>query len=339
MNLKPTLIMVALALAAGVVVIFNPLAQEEDEEPAAPWFYRVPPEDIETIEVTHDGRSVKFVRTVSRTYVFEDPEGVPASDTRFGGIPLLVSGPRAKRDLTVAEGAIGSRSQYGLDDPGTIVQVGLAGGRDLEFRLGRKTSDGRHHYGEVVGLPQLYLIASSWGDVLARLVTEPPFPRWYVERSPETIVEVNLYLGDPEDGATPHLGFRQEGGEWSVRTGQNDAEARPLDAQRWAEILPLLGRPTTISVAVPPMGDRSHAAFGITGDSSVIEIRFQSETERGTEFIDALALRIGGKTPDNRGYYAMVLGDEREPPVLRVDATWAETLLGLFDDVPYATGP
>ena len=145
---------------------------------------------------------------------------------------------------------------------------------------------------------------------------------------------MNLYLGDPEDGTTPRLRFRQEGGEWSVRTGQDDAEARPLDAERWAEILPLLSRPTSISVDVSPVGD-----LDITDDSSVIEIRFQSETERGTEFIDAIALRIGGKTPDNRGYYAMVLGDEREPPVLRVDATWAETLLGLLDDVPYATGP
>ena len=48
---------------------------------------------------------------------------------------------------------------------------------------------------------------------------------------------------------------------------------------------------------------------------------------------------IGFCHPDNRGYYAMVLGDDRDPPVLTVDAAWAETLLGLLDDVPYATGP
>ena len=44
---------------------------------------------------------------------------------------------------------------------------------------------------------------------------------------------------------------------------------------------------------------------------------------------------IGGKTPDDRGYYAMVLGHQRGQPVLTVEAT----LLGLFDDVPYAAGP
>ena len=47
---------------------------------------------------------------------------------------------------------------------------------------------------------------------------------------------------------------------------------------------------------------------------------------------------MGSKTPDGRSYYARPESHEMNIfriPVLTVDADWIDTLLGLYDDVPY----
>ena len=77
----------------------------------------------------------------------------------------------------------------------------------LEIRLGGLTSDGSHQYGQIDRSPNVYLVDSSWGEVLARLAEDPPLPKWYVERDLEDVVGLNLYAegsvpGDPRVSAS-----------------------------------------------------------------------------------------------------------------------------------------
>lgn len=335
MNVRSTVIFVVAALVAGTVVILDPFDEREQEGPGKPWFYQVSVDEIETIAVTHDGQRIKFVRSTPHRFLFEDPSGVPPDETRFGGIPLLASGPRAKRELSPSSDLVEARSEYGLQEPETTISLGLSAGRSLEFRLGDKTSDGRHHYGEVAGLPGLFLIASSWGDVLARLADEPPLPKWYVERDPEDIVQLNLSLRDVRSDASV-LRFRNIDGEWTVRHTATGDDAKPVDIERWSEIMPLLRRPADISVSKLEVEDSAYSDFGIDDDSSTIELRFLGMSTGGTEFIDRLTLKIGDKTQDGRRYYAMVHGSDDQQPVLAVSSEWVDRLLGLFDNIPYA---
>ena len=337
MNLRLTVLLVALAVAVGLVAYINPFEKTEEKAAKSPWFYQVDMDDINVIEVNHNGDQVKFVREGRFGWTFDDPSGIPPSHNRWGGITLIFSGPQTRRDLTQLTLKIENPADYGLDNPATIVNVGLTKDRRLEFRLGDKTTDGDHHYAEVVGFDELFLIAGSWGDVVSRLATEPPVPVWYVKHEPETIVELYIYDGDPTSEETHIIKFDNDDGQWTVQDFGEDLGALPVDPDRWARILPLLSGPTDVTAEVAVVDDQDWTPWGITDDSRAIEIRFGGLTNRGTKFIDGVLYRVGKKIPDKDGYFGQSDENFVRKPVLFLDAGWTDTLLGLFDDVPYAS--
>jgi hypothetical protein len=339
MNLKTTGVLVVLAIIVGVVAYINPFRGDDDDGSKSPWFYQVSQDDIDTIAVTHKGDFVSFHRVAKYTWAFDDPPGIPPNHVRWGGITLLLSGPQTRRDLTEFRPIIENPAQYGLDDPDTIVDVGLTGGRTLQFRLGDPTSDGDHHYSQVIGFPQLFLIANSWGEVISRLAFEPPLPKWYIHRDVESIPEFNIFQGNPASEETPVLQFLQEDGQWKVANIGVDTKAIPVDPERWETIGPMMPGPAEITVAVPEVEDQDYEPWGIVDDSFAIEIRFSGRTDSGTRFTDGNLFRLGNKSDDGTFYYAKSESDFVRQPVLKMDATWTETILGLIDDIPYGELP
>ncbi len=310
----------------------------EKKAAKSPWFYQVAEDDIETIKVHYlEDKSVSFYKTDSSTWAFTDPEGIPPNFNRWGGVTLLLSGPGTRRDLTAVQATIDDPAQYGLDDPNTIVDVGLTANRNVQFRLGDLTTDGRHHYGQVVGFPDLFLIASSWGDVISRLANEPPIPKWYVRRDPNEIVELNVYFGNPATEETHLVSFIQDyrTNEWSVIDYKSDEEERPMDAEIWEPLIPLVPGPEQITVAVPAVDDQDYTPWGIGDESNAIEIRFSGETERGTRFTDGVLLILGNKTEDGSAYYAKSESNFIRQPVINLPADWVDTFVELAKNPPY----
>ena len=310
----------------------------EKKAAKSPWFYQVSEDDIETISVQYlDDKRVSFYKTDGRTWAFTDPEGIPPNYNRWGGITLLLSGPGTRRDLTAVQPIIDDPAQYGLDDPDTIVDVGLTANRSVQFRLGDLTTDGRHHYGQVVGFPDLFLIASSWGDVISRLANEPPIPKWYIDRTPAEIVELNLYFGNPASEDTHLVSFIQDWrtNEWTVIDYKVDEEERPIAMEVWEPLIPLVTGPENIAVVVPAVDDQDYTPWGIGDVSDAIEIRFSGETERGTRFTDGVLLILGDKSEDGSVYYAKNESNFIRQPVLGLPSDWVETFVDLAKDPPY----
>jgi len=169
MNFRVSFILLVLVAVVGGYVLIFELQRQPERPPAAPWFYDISTEDITNISVTFEGQRQAFAIT-DQGWVFEDT-GEPVDVDRWGGITLLLSGPRTTR---VVEEQFDNPAQYGLDPPQSYITVRLKGGRQIDILLGDKTPDGIKHYAQVVGYDPLFLIHSSWGDVLNRLVTEPP---------------------------------------------------------------------------------------------------------------------------------------------------------------------
>ena len=349
MNLKITLGLVGVAAIVGIVAYVNPFGSEEERAPRSPWFYQIAQDDIEFIGVAVEEESVRFDKTPEGTWAFDDPKGIPPSQFRWGGMTLLLSGPQTGRDLTgdaevadisqsvvQANRLIDDPAEFGLDDPHTVVKVGLTGDRYIEFRLGDTTADGRHHYGEVVGFDELFLIASQWGDVVARLVTEPPFPKWFVDRTIEELEEFNVYRGNPESPDTPQLSYIQELDGWHVFNYPEDTEDRTVDPEGFAQLSPILTGHPPISMGVPLVEDQDYSPYGIVADSGAIEIRFSSVSDRGTKHVDGVLLRIGDKAPGTSAYYAKSESDFSREPVLLIDAAWVDAVMSLHEDIPYA---
>ncbi len=310
----------------------------EKKAKKSPWFYQVAEDDIETISVTYlDDKRVSFYKTEDRTWAFTDPEGIPPNYNRWGGVTLLLSGPGTRRDLTAVQPLIDDPAQYGLDNPDTVVDVGLTANRSVQFRLGDLTTDGRHHYGQVAGFPDLFLIASSWGDVISRLANEPPVPKWYVRRDPASIVELNVYFGNPTTEDTHLVSFIQDyrTNEWSVIDYKVDEEERPIDLEIWEPLIPLVPGPENMTVVVSAVDDQDYTPWGIDDDSDAIEIRFSGETERGTRFTDGVLLILGDKSEDGSVYYVKNESTFIRQPVIGMPVEWVDAFVELAKNPPY----
>ncbi len=356
MSLRTTIALVIVAAIVGVVAYINPFTSEETRKPKPPWFYQVSEDDIEGITVTTRTDKVSFVKTGKRTWMFKDPAGIPPSYYRWGGIPLLLSGPQTRRDFSedveheyfqITTQVIEDPAEFGLDDPRATVHIKLTADRELLFTLGDSTTDGSHIYGQVEGFPQLFIIADIWGKVVGRLADEKPYPKWYVKRDPAIIRGLNVFMGDVTSPETPfvHFYLEEDDGLWyACENCSNDKEKiRLVDLERWKEILPLLSGPPNVHVAVPRVEDRDFEQWGINDEAVGIEITFDEVREqagRKYDIIGGLPIRIGDKTEDGNWDYAIHQDDEQiVKPVLLVEAEWVETLLGLHADIPYAPEP
>ncbi len=338
MNLQTTFLLIVVAVAMGIVAYINPFKADEDAAEDSPWFYRLAEEDITRLEVVYQGEKAAFTKEDGREiWEFVDPVGIPPRHFRWAGVTLIFSGPITRRDLSVWAPTIEDPAQYGLDNPITVVDVSLTAGRNLRFRLGDMTPDGGHNYAQVVGFPQLYIVAAGWAEVVNRLVTDPPFPRWYLGRKPELIVELNVIEGDQDALQAPaKISFKRvkQTEDWTVTDRANDKVNVPVDPEKWQKIIPLLSGPPGVHVLVPRVDDLDYTPWGLTDQVYSVELRFRGESERGTHFVDGDMYTIGDRTPDGRAYYGRLETQQFSAPILRLDAEWVDTILELLEDVP-----
>jgi hypothetical protein len=246
-----------------------------------------------------------------------------------------------------------------LDDPRLIINFDLIGGRHLSLKLGDATSDFKHYYCQINDFEELFIIASSWNDVFGRLIDDPPIPKWYVKRNPETIVGLAIYKGDIQSQATPAKKFETKNNkDWYFMdlTDPNDektsnslnkepgmgyaaflkvGEKISLNKELWAQSTHLLPGPNSITVVKSDASEaEDYIKYGINKTSDAIELRFNSFSARGTEFIDGILFMIGDKTEDGKSYYAYSENNEYIKPVLAIDAKWVDAIIGLYDNPP-----
>ncbi|MBI4308030.1 MAG: DUF4340 domain-containing protein [Chloroflexi bacterium] len=196
MNFRITVILlVALILVGGYVYFYELRRPTQIVQPPL-WFYNLDQDRISGIDVTYNGKKESFVRDAQeKSWRFNDAAKTPVNLERWGGITLLLSGPQSKRLLCEEPGKPGAKppcdksdiyGSYGLKNPSLVVDVTLEDKDDQTGKLlhntftlfiGDKTPDGSNHYVQMKGFPQIFLVDGSWGEVLSRLVTEPPSPK------------------------------------------------------------------------------------------------------------------------------------------------------------------
>lgn len=335
MSLRTTLLLIVIGVGVGVVVWVNPFKKEEETQGKAPWFYQVTEDDIQVIEVKHRDQQVKFVRDADEFWQFENLPGVSPTHRRWGGMVLMLTGPRTRRLL---QDEIKTPAQFGLDSPETVVKVVLKDGRGIDVKLGNKTTDGEHHYGQVEGFDELFLITSGWGNVLTQLATEPPLPEWFIGRNTADIAELSIIRSTHHGGDDTWLQFKIRDGGWKTQRFGLDTKSVKVDLARWtAEGVPLLTGPKSQTVFKAHVKDFS--PYGIFEKSSGIHMRWEGISQRGTKYDEGIVYRIGAKTEDGKSYYARTEEGEIDQPVLLLDAEWVDAVFALDTDPPYGEAP
>jgi len=171
MSFRTTFILVALFLLLGGYALISQLTRSPEKPKLPPWVYSMDDDALIAIDISYQGKSVSFRRDDNLRWHFDRPDGPPVNLQRWGGIPLLLSGPRSRRVVTQQAEDL---APYGLASPQMVITLGF-GGPPLEILVGDKTPDGKGYYMQVRGYPTIYVVDYTWGDVIARLVTEPPY--------------------------------------------------------------------------------------------------------------------------------------------------------------------
>jgi hypothetical protein len=118
-------------------------------------------------------------------YLLDSPTDGPEVDNQRwgGGIPALLSGPQASR-MIQADATTAELQQYGLDPtvtPSTLnmdikLTILLSGTPvDYEIYVGASNPSGTTYYVRLAGNTDVYTVDKSWYDVLADIVTDPPY--------------------------------------------------------------------------------------------------------------------------------------------------------------------
>jgi hypothetical protein len=171
MSFRETSIIGALVVVVGgAILLFVQLRPGPEPSVAPPFFYELQTEAIQRIAIAHGGSTQAFAwDESSERWVFEASRQ-PVDPERWGGMPVLLSGPRIERTLPVSS----NLDQYGLEPARTVVTIGLEDGSEFRVLVGAKTADGSAHYVMQAGVVQVLLVDSAWADVIESMVVNPP---------------------------------------------------------------------------------------------------------------------------------------------------------------------
>lgn len=339
MNIKYTFALLFVAIIAAIVYVIDPFNTEEAKV-VKPWFYQVHVDDMRGISIDHMGDNTSFIRTESNTWAFNTDQALPPDRIRWGAVDFLLGGPQTKRDLSETTVIIDNPAQYGLDQPHTTVTIDLTLNRTLQFKLGDKTTDGNHHYGQVTGFPQLFLIADVWGDIIARMVTEPPLPQWYTLLNPDRIDEVNVYEPSPDpENQTNYVSYLYDNKSqsWTLTDFRIDTVPIPVNQSKFLEALDTLRRPENVGIEVHRVLDKDYTEWGISDNGMLIEIRYDDISEEGRTYKKSNVFLIGDKLDNLQTRYGIPDNADPYQPVLILPDQWISTVFALLESSEYKT--
>ena len=250
----------------------------------------------------------------------DSPDGLPVGLDRWGGVTLLLSGPKTRRELVDAQPT--DLEQYGLASPSSRIDIDLKDGRTINVLMGFPTPDQVGFYGQVEGFPQVYTIVKSWKDVHTRLIYEPPYPEWYYKINTSSLQDVEL---ETPDGKA-ELSIGEEG--WHL----NDEEMTPIDQELADEFLASLEQPTQSLAAYGPV---NLAEYGLDEPSLTLLLRTIEVSQEGVE-VHIPQPSCASGTPRRTAPFTTAQAEREEiiQDIFSVNADWIHRIQAVVAQLP-----
>ena len=298
MNVRLTILMVVIVAIAGgawAIIEFTDIVSRGEVKEDEPWLFHIDEGTITYIHVAHDGQSVEYARdSGGHQWMILGEPNYPVFQQRWGGTPLLLSGPRVNRGL---KETIVNPADYGLDPPETVVRVSDWDGNTHEFHMGIPTPDGDNQYARLVGDDALYTLPSVWADVVNRLALDPPYGRLFdLELEFIRVVEVNA-------GESTAVYFL-EGDQWLVSEGPPpvDPETAAPVSEEWPEWLATLAAPRIDEIVEQQLQDRDTEKLAEYGfDDPAVRVVIARRGQAAMEF------HLAEGPPGSGAYYVRSL--------------------------------
>lgn len=303
MNIRLTILMVVVVAIAGgawAIIEFTDVVSRGEATEEEPWLYHMDEGDITYISVAHGGESAEYARdSGSHQWMILGEPDYPVFQQRWGGTPLLLSGPRVNRGL---KEIIDNPADYGLGPPESVIRVGDWAGNIVEFHMGNPTPDGANQYTRLVGSDALFTVPSVWADVVNRLAVDPPYGRLF-DLEIEFIRVVEVTAG--ESTAVYFL----EGDRWLVSDEPPpvDLETSAPVSEEWPQWLFTLAALRIDEIVEQQVMDRETEKLAMYGlDSPAVRVVFARRGQATVEFL------LGDSTPDGDSYYARSVNNNDE---------------------------
>ncbi len=180
MRLRNILILLAILLALGGYYSFSSRPEPTPKPKPQVFVWMIDMEEIKHIEIElpREGKSQAFIKVKEGDkfpWYFDDSQRSNVDVNRWGGgIPLLLSGPRA--DRVISENTTEEKlAEFGLTQPLMKITLTLENGDIMNIKVGDSTPDGHAYYVQSPYSNDVALVDYTWYEVLERLVTEPPY--------------------------------------------------------------------------------------------------------------------------------------------------------------------
>lgn len=311
------LLVVVLLIFGGAFLVVR-LTGSEATPDDRPWLYRMDEGSIVHIAVSHGGKTVNYDRQPGSGDWYiqgndqEEPD-ILVFNQKFGGTPLLVSGPKVSR---VLKAKINNPASYGLEPPQTLVQVTDRGGNMVEFHMGGATPDSEQQYASLVGNPALFTVPKAWADVVNKLALEPPYLRLF-QLNDDTLVFFEVSY----QGQTASYEKASGTGEWFI-SGDTKVAVFP---EQWGEAQKLLSGPRVEKRVA--MSFDNPAQYGLEPPAAKVRV-----APAGLPMVE---FHLGDATEDGRYLYARVAG---EPELFAMSKSQAQRIFDLATKPPYPPG-
>ena len=289
MNIRLSILLVMVLLLFGGTILVVGFPGKKERQPDEPWLYRIDESAIVRIEVTVGSKTAVYKRDPGGLiwYIQGDPQ-IPVFIDKWGGTPLLLSGPRVNRLLA---DTIDNLASYGLDPPESVVKVADRSGQSFEFHMGIPTPDDSNQYARLVGHPALFTVPRIWAQVVNRLALEPPYLRLYqLEDDALVFFEVT------DSGQTIGYG-RKRDGKWYVL----DPTEVPVLTEKWGDTPALLSGPRVDQLIAEEI--ENPADYGLDPPRTTVKV--------GPQIGAQLEFHLGDVTPDGDHRYARLVGEPR----------------------------
>lgn len=177
MKLNSIFVLATLLVASGIFYYYtNQIKVPKPDEPRH-FVWDVKSEELAkmAISLPKHGKNEAWVKHEDRYWYFDEPEGPKVDMKRWGGgIPLLLSGPKAERMIT--DNASQKQLEiFGLIAPRMMIDLTLENSKIIQINVGDSTPDAQSFYIRLSHAKEIFTIHETWYHVLERLVLEPPY--------------------------------------------------------------------------------------------------------------------------------------------------------------------
>ena len=328
MNLRISLLLICILSWASIfgVLIYKSDIGKEDVENTSNFFYRISSQDLTNISITKDSKTLSWHSGKDHNWFFDNLDGIPANNYRWGGIIDLLSGPKLYRTLA---DDIDNKSKYGLDDPSLQITMYLKNGDKRILYIGDMTPDGINNYAYMEGQKALVMVDNTWYGVFSRLVEDPPYPDWMFELDPLTAIEFVLINNSKIYKAVGKNKNNEKWHECSLPITGNPCDGdKEVDSELAINRIKHISEMTILkSEKLNLMFAEDYEGYGLGPNAPYIDIKTVSLDSKGNRTIYNTSMSIGNITEDKTGYYVVA---KETKDVIIVEKKWGDTTLSFF---------